>query len=112
MKKNFQILTLAFFSVFGILTTQAQDQDCATKLSIYSEFAKVKNYDAAYEPWKVVYEACPGLNPANFVYGERILKDKIKKSTGEAKTAFVNDLLGLYEKYGAFGRCVNRPGAA
>lgn len=98
MKKNFQILAFAFFAVLSVYTAQAQD--CTTNLSIYSEFAKVKNYESAYAPWKSVYDACPDLNPANFVYGERILKYKIEKSQGAEKTAFINDLLALYQKYG------------
>ena len=102
MKKNFQMLAIALFGVVNMLNAQAQDQECATNLSIYSEFVKVQNFDSAYAPWKMVYEVCPGLNPANFVYGERILRDKIEKSTGEEKTAFVNELLSLYQKYGEF----------
>lgn len=100
MKKNLQILAITLVGLVSILTAQAQEQDCATNLSIYSEFVKVKNFDSAYEPWKQVYEDCPSLNPANFVYGERILKYKISKTSGEAKQGFVNDLLKLYEKYG------------
>ena len=64
---------------------QAQNPECMTNLSIYTEHVKVKNYDAAYAPWKMVYENCPELNRANFLYGERILKDKIKKSSGAEK---------------------------
>ena len=97
MKKKLLILTIALIGFVGVFKLQAQD--CATNLSIYSEFAKVKNYDSAYEPWKQVYEACPDLNPANFVYGERILKYKIENSTGDQKKAFIDQLLSLYTKY-------------
>ena len=97
MKKKLHILTIALIGFVGVFKLQAQD--CATNLSIYSEFVKVKNYDSAYEPWKIVYEACPELNPANFVYGERILKYKIQNSAGDEKKAFVDQLLALYPKY-------------
>lgn len=76
---------------------QAQNQECMTNLSIYVEHAKVKNYDAAYTPWKMVYDNCPDINWANFAYGERILKDKIKKSSGGDKDTQINDLLALYD---------------
>lgn len=76
---------------------QAQNEECMTNLSIYTEHVKVKNYDAAYTPWKMVYETCPGLNRANFIYGERILKDKIKKSSGAEKEGFINDIMSLYD---------------
>ena len=76
---------------------QAQNPECMTNLSIYAEHVKVKNYDAAYEPWKMVYESCPDINKANFSYGERILKAKIENSTGAEKDAYVQDLLSLYD---------------
>jgi tetratricopeptide (TPR) repeat protein len=68
-----------------------------TNLSIYAEHVKVKNYDAAYEPWKMVYESCPDINKANFSYGEKILKSKIDNSTGADKDAYIQDLLSLYD---------------
>ena len=98
MKKS---LFMSFFvGLFGLslVVAQAPNQECLTNLSIFVESAKVKNYDAAYEPWKMVYETCPDINRANYLYGERILKDKIDKSTGEEHDAFVVQLLELYDK--------------
>lgn len=81
----------------GLSMAQAQNPECMTNLSIYAEHAKVKNYDAAYEPWKMVLNNCPDLNKANFTYGERILKFKIKNSSGADKDGFEQDLLALYD---------------
>ncbi|MEM9648938.1 MAG: hypothetical protein AAF969_10685, partial [Bacteroidota bacterium] len=71
--------------------------ECMTNLSIYAEHAKVKNYDAAYEPWKMVYESCPDINKANFSYGEKILAHKIKNSSGADKDGYIQDLMSLYD---------------
>ncbi|WP_273568151.1 tetratricopeptide repeat protein [Maribacter halichondriae] len=76
---------------------QAQNPECMTNLSIFSEHAKVKNYDAAYAPWKMVYDNCPDANWAIYAYGERILKDKIEKSSGGDKDALVNELFGVWD---------------
>jgi len=57
----------------------------------------VKNYDAAYEPWKMVYEACPDINKANFSLGEKILSHKINNSSGADKDAYIQDLMTLYD---------------
>lgn len=81
----------------GLSMAQAQNPECMTNLSIYAEHVKVKNYDAAYEPWKMVYESCPDINKANFSYGEKILKSKIDNSTGADKDAYIQDLLSLYD---------------
>lgn len=76
---------------------QEQNPECVTNLSIFVEHVKVKNFDAAYEPWKMVKNTCPGINAAVYVYGERILKHKIKNATGEEKTGHINDLMSLYD---------------
>ncbi len=97
MKTKLYFTAIMLLGSMAISNAQAQNTECVTNLSIYTEHVKVKNYDAAYTPWKMVYETCPGLNRANFIYGERILKDKIKKSSGAEKEGFINDLLGLYD---------------
>ncbi|GGW34191.1 tetratricopeptide repeat protein [Arenibacter certesii] len=97
MKKKLYITAITVMGVIGLGHAQAQNPECMTNLSIYTEHVKVKNYDAAYTPWKMVYENCPTLNWANILYGERILKDKVAKSTGAAKTASINELLELYD---------------
>ncbi|MCB0374948.1 MAG: hypothetical protein KDD04_03420 [Sinomicrobium sp.] len=68
-----------------------------TNLSIFAEHAKVKNYDAAYEPWLMVRNNCPDLNVATYAYGEKILMHKIEKSEGAEKTKHINDLMKLYD---------------
>ena len=97
MKKNLLILAIAVLGFVELGQAQAQNPECLTNLSIYTEYVKVKNYDAAYEPWKQVYETCPSLNWANFLYGERILKDKIDKSEGSEKSTYINMLLDLFK---------------
>lgn len=96
MKKKFYIVAIAILGFVGAVNAQ-NNPECTTNLSIYSEHVKVKNYDAAYTPWKMVYDNCPGLHKANFIHGERILKYKIEKAAGAEKTNFINDLMALYD---------------
>ncbi|SDL72484.1 tetratricopeptide repeat protein [Kriegella aquimaris] len=97
MKRKFYFTAVVLLGFMGVSNAQAQNQECMTNLSIYVEHVKVKNYDAAYTPWKMVYDNCPDVNWANFLYGERILKDKIEKSSGAEKDAVIQDLLTLYD---------------
>jgi len=97
MKKRHYLTMIAAVMLTGLSMAQAQNPECMTNLSIYVEHAKVKNYDAAYEPWKMVYETCPDINRANFQYGERILEHKIEKSSGAEKDGYIKDLLSLYD---------------
>ncbi len=75
-----------------------QNEECMSKLSIFHEYAKAKNYDAAFEPWIFVRETCPKFNNAIYIDGEKILTHKIKNSSGAEKIAFINDLIKLYDQ--------------
>ena len=97
MKKKLFLMTIGILGVAGFVLGQAQNPECMTNLSIYAEHAKVKNYDAAYEPWKMVYENCPDINKANFSLGEKILNHKINNSSGAEKDAYIQDLMSLHE---------------
>ncbi|WP_417442955.1 tetratricopeptide repeat protein [Joostella sp.] len=96
MKKKISIL-VGVLGVAFVTLGQAQNPECPQNLSVFAEHAKVKNYDAAYEPWKMVYENCPELHWATFHYGERILKDKIEKDPAN-KDKYVTMLTELYKK--------------
>tara|TARA_R110002049_G_scaffold155557_3_gene320466 strand:- start:79 stop:1470 length:1392 start_codon:yes stop_codon:yes gene_type:complete len=108
MKKKLYYIAIAFISVMSVshaqegASAEVDVTECRNNLSIYNEHAKVKNYDAAYAPWKMVYETCPDFHYANYVWGERILKHKIDETTGAERTAFVNTLLGLYDNWGKY----------
>jgi len=97
MKKIFYLVIFAALGFSSTVFGQAQNPECMTNLSIYAEHAKVKNYDAAYAPWKMVYENCPAINKANFSLGERILSYKIDNSSGAEKDKYVQELMTLYD---------------
>ena len=63
---------------FNIGFSQNNEEDMNT-LSIFVEYAKAKNYDAAYTPWMELRERNPKFNRAIYKYGEDILEDKINK---------------------------------
>ena len=91
---------LILFSLFLGINAMAQSSDeCAQNLSIFAENAKIKNYEAAYEPWSLVRNECPDLNIAIYAYGERILKDRLKKSQESEKIKRETDLLQLYDDW-------------
>ena len=95
MKKFLVFLLLLLISANAF--SQANEKDI-NALSIFSEYVKAKNYDAAFEPWMELRERSPKFNSAIYVYGERILKHKIKNSTSEEKVKYLNDLLKLWEE--------------
>lgn len=98
MKNNLLFLMLC---MTAIAFAQGDKSSCPENLSIFAEFAKVKNYDSAYQPWKEVRNTCPELNVATFKYGERILAHKIKNATTD-KAAFQQELLLLYDDWNTY----------
>ncbi len=99
MKTKFTLLTFLFAFLFvgiGSINAQSQEEDM-TKLSIMSEYAKAKNYEAAYEPFTQLWASNPKFNRAIYVYGEKILDYKIDKSSGEEKKGYLNNLMKLWE---------------
>ena len=99
-KLLFIVLTL-FLSSNKIF---AQSEAELEKLSIFSEYVKSKNYDAAFVPWMELRTTTPKLNKAIYIFGERILKNKISTSEGDEKVKFLLDLLKLWEE-----RSINFP---
>ncbi len=97
MKTKITLLFTLLFVALNIGFAQ-QDEECMTKLSIFHEYAKAKNYDAAFEPWMTVRNKCPKFNNAIYIDGEKILNHKIKKSTGTEQVNYINDLLKLWEQ--------------
>lgn len=98
MKKKITLLALLFIGLnFGFAQ---QDEEAMTKLSIFHEYVKAKNFDAAYEPWMDVRKKAPKFNNAIYVDGEKILNHKIDNSSGDEKVAFINDLVLLWEERG------------
>ena len=89
------IISLLFLSIHTLTAQSEQDMET---LSIFSEYVKSKNYNAAYAPWMELRARNPKFNKAIYVYGERILNHKISNSEGEEKTAFILDLLKLWEE--------------
>ncbi len=94
---KFTLLIAVLFLSFNYVAAQPNEEDLNT-LSIFSEYAKAKNYDAAYSPWMELRQRNPKFNRATYTYGERILKHKIENSSGAEKMAFEQDLLKLWEE--------------
>ncbi|GAA4237058.1 hypothetical protein GCM10022291_22960 [Postechiella marina] len=97
MKTKITFLLAFLFIGFNSGFAQ-QDEECMTKLSIFHEYVKAKNYDAAFEPWMAVRNKCPKFNTAIYIDGEKILNHKIDQASGADKVALINDLLLLWEK--------------
>ena len=73
MKTKITLLFTLLFIGLNISFAQ-QDEECMTKLSIFHEYVKAKNFDAAFEPWMAVRNKCPKFNNAIYIDGEKNFK--------------------------------------
>ena len=92
-------LTALFVALLFVGSVAAQiTEECKVNLSLFTEYAKVKNYADAYEPWVKVYKECPTASKNIYSLGVRILEWKIKQATtqDEYKAAF-DQLMKLYD---------------
>ena len=96
MKTKITLLTILFLGLgFGF---SQGNEEAMTKLSIFHEYVKAGNYDAAYEPWMEVRTKWPKFNNAIAVDGEKILNHKIDNSTGSEKVGYIKDMLKLWDE--------------
>lgn len=92
MKNITTLLIAGLFAMTSFTTLNAQD--CKTKLSLFAENVKAKNYKDATPQLEELRKNCPTINSAIYAYGERIYKAKLEESTD--KTSVVKELIQLY----------------
>ena len=98
------VLAMASSTLFAQTPEQLEIQ-CANgnsvgeNNSLYTEYAKQKNWKDAYEFWKALYDAVPNFNKNVYVYGTNILKARINefKADPAARQQAVDDLMALYD---------------
>ena len=79
--------------------TEDARRECASNLSTMTEFVKIKMYDYAYDAWKQCFVGCPGASKNIYIYGSRILKNKIEKASGEEEAdRWLDTLMQMYDK--------------
>ncbi len=75
--KNKSILMTTLFALVLVGTSVAQN-DCAVTVSLFTEPAKAKNYQAAYKTYDKVVSECPQSTMAIYQYGEKMFIDFIE----------------------------------
>ena len=69
-----RITFIIAFVYVSLTNVFGQNQEDIQTLSIFSEYVKSKNYDAAYAPWMELRQRNPSFNKAIFAYGELYTK--------------------------------------
>lgn len=97
MKTRVTLILVALFMSFNVGFAQ-QDEECMINLTLMSDYAKSKKFNEAYEPFMKLRNKCPKFNYAIYFYGDKILKDKIEKSSGAERVTYINDLMKVWDE--------------
>lgn len=83
--KHLQKITIALLALIACASMSAQENDCVTNSSLFTEFAKSKQYADAAGPWLAVYTECPSMNKNIYKYGREILRWQLGQTMDAAK---------------------------
>jgi len=104
MSKVVKILIVSFVMVVVGQKTIAQNdlgkypEKCRLNMSIFYEYAKAKNYTAAYEPWLWCMDNCPKGSKNLYKYGLKIAIDRLKKATPADKEKAIALVKRVYDQ--------------
>lgn len=83
----------------GIANVNSQvSEACMTTGSIFNEAAKIKNWEAARPHFEKLRKDCPAWSVVLYQRGAQMLKNDLKKATGDQKTAIAQDLILLLKQ--------------
>lgn len=92
MKLTKTVLAIALFltsgfgvAIYGQDKYGSEPDKCKTNLSLFHEAVKMKNYDAAYEPWKWCIDNCPDASKIIYSDGIKMAEAKYDKAVGVLK---------------------------
>ena len=73
---------------------------CLENLSLYTNYYKIKDYNSAYDSWKVVFDECPTAAGTNlYSQGAYILAYKLASEKDQAKKqALFEELMKCYDQ--------------
>ena len=99
--------SIAPFSSFSQVTNEntgnsdkygSNPENCKMNLSLYIEFYKQKNYDAAYLPWSAVFRECPKSSKNIYIHGASIVMNKVNKAKDpNTQAKFIDTLMMMYD---------------
>jgi len=104
MKNFIRTLIFSFIIILGFQSVSAQNdlgndpEKCKINLSIFYEYAKAQNYDAAYEPWLWCMDNCPKGSKNLYTQGLKIAEYRLSKATPAEKQKAVSLLKRVYDQ--------------
>ncbi len=104
MKKIFLAMTAVLLTVGTGMAQEAEQVDketeCRKNASLFTDYAKQKDYATALEFWESVYRDCPSYTKNTYIYGVRIVEWQLQQATTpEEQAKMFAKLLKVYEDW-------------
>jgi len=105
MKRKMNVKSFVAVCALGTMALQGAAQtidstECNKQYSLFYEYYRQKNYDAAREPWKYGFQNCEDMYLGTYVYGVVMYKDFYKKASDDVtKKLYQDSLIMIYDKY-------------
>ena len=78
--------------------TAEDSVQCVRNLSLYTEFFRQRDFNAAFEPWYQVLRLCPANHINTFIRGRQIVNQKIAQATSaEERDRYIDLLLEVWD---------------
>lgn len=91
MKFFLAFLTIAF-------SAPLMAQDCMLSHTLFTDQAKIENYEAAYPYLLELRKNCPSYHITTYQYGDRVYKDRLEKANASEKLAVFNEYKEFYQE--------------
>lgn len=101
--KTIKVLALGLVMAASVLTASAQfknteDSIYKTNRFLYNEAYKLKQYQDAYEPWKIAVETCPKSTKNLYIQGATILKSLFaQEKDANRRNELLEELMHMYD---------------
>lgn len=102
MRKTFLAIAVVLLTIGNVMAQEQtyDEAECRKNASLFTDYAKQKDYASALEFWQTVYRECPGFTKNTFIYGVKIVEWQMNQAqTPEEKSKYFVDLMMVYENW-------------
>ena len=92
-----RLLLVAFYTLSVSMFAQVETMECSDALSLFDGYAKQKKYDEATPYFEKLVKDCPKIHESVYVYGVKMLKEKLKTAPESEKTAIKKRILSMFD---------------
>lgn len=99
MRKTFLAVAVVMLTISNVMAQEQtfDEAECRKNASLFTDYAKQKDYASALEFWETVYRECPSYTKNTFIYGVKIVEWQLQQAqTPEDQAKMYEKLVKVY----------------